>query len=167
MSYHTAIHVEDLAGFSGIFAAFLVGALTFAPILHITRSLDIRKEGCQTEHQAPWFPNRSGPVMPKIWARLWAVIPSQLFCVVRRCAPNWRTGPAGQQLQFQVVDFGWGSDPNMRFSNTKPGTGSLSCILHAAFVKLKCAIVKTLGWWVIWLIFFKGRSLWSFRVHYK
>ena len=24
MSYHTAIHVEDLAGFSGIFAAFLV-----------------------------------------------------------------------------------------------------------------------------------------------
>ena len=30
-----------------------VGALTFAPILHITRSLDIRKEGCQTEHQTP------------------------------------------------------------------------------------------------------------------
>ena len=128
--------------------------------LHLSyTSLHIPKEGCQTEHQTPWFPNRSCPVMPNIWARLWAVIPSQLFCVVRRCAPNWRTGPAAQQLQFQVVDFGWGSDPNMRFSNTKPGTGSLSCILHAAFVKLKCAIVKTLGWWVIWLIFLKGRSL--------
>ena len=30
-----------------------VGALTFAPILDITRSLDIRQEGCQTEHQTP------------------------------------------------------------------------------------------------------------------